>query len=343
MARKIHEARKSYGGKSNCRRRPETKRFIWWPSIDFLEELINREKYALSVHYGLKGTFKRRRTEHDTRSGNSLRRRGNFPFMCLPRELRDHIYTYVIGVRPKTIYESVITQARYHAYAQEDLPEWPFVSLLLANRQIHNEALQILYTNKVFVVHLDVETPLFNPRMSTTDPNPKYAVPFGWNLQFITHLVLHIDLSWKWTTYDTMKVLDFKGLKDMTALRKIQVAITMWRIRSSWRKSPVQHPHDSRLSATMWIDENGSSPNGTEVFRVMIANLISFMPVSVREVLFGAGTVGKLPTIDTGENFHVDSELLKRIVDGSEEFQEWKKNVEMEGRRVKNELKVRFS
>ncbi|KAK6331400.1 hypothetical protein TWF730_004482 [Orbilia blumenaviensis] len=76
---------------------------------------------------------------------------GPFPFLSLPRELRHKIYKYVISfpTAPSAPISSFL-DSRPPFELRERLSEPTDLSLLLVNKQIHDEASQVLYGETVF-------------------------------------------------------------------------------------------------------------------------------------------------------------------------------------------------
>ncbi|KAF2662585.1 hypothetical protein K491DRAFT_183180 [Lophiostoma macrostomum CBS 122681] len=317
MARTRNEPRQSTGGQWTCRlhRSPPE-----WQSII---ERVHRRSRQLKIARSVEMRSNRGR-KLLLRSSYTPTRKGHFPFLKLPREMRDEIYGYVFCVEKDKTHDSIVTQAEYNASSSpgehRDLRSKTFsrthssrTALLCANRQIHAEGLQAIYKSRIFCVHLDAQTPLLAPRPHKTDYDSRRAVPFGWNLAFITELVLHVDLGWREKTFEALTHLDFSAMNKMESLRRLTLAMTMWRVRMSWYQDPISEPNESKFSAARYVDRMGRKKEGTRLFREMVKRLLDSLPVDVTGLELGSNI--SLGTCATGDIFRVDSEFLRGIIE----------------------------
>ncbi|KAF3279535.1 hypothetical protein TWF970_004086 [Orbilia oligospora] len=73
-----------------------------------------------------------------------------FPFLSLPRELRDEIYSYFL------LFDLPVEVFSIPA----PLPDWPSldISLFFLNKQVHDEASEFFYSRNTFPVHLTIRS-----------------------------------------------------------------------------------------------------------------------------------------------------------------------------------------
>jgi hypothetical protein len=175
--------------------------------------------------------------------------------------------------------------------------------------------LQAIYKRQIFCIHVDAHAPVFASRAHKTEYDPKRALPLGWNLAFITELVLHIDLGLSGKTYVALTQLDFSLMKNMESLRKLTLAMTMWRIRMSWRE-PIAEPNESKFSAARYVNRMGRKDQGTRLFREMVKRLLGSLPGEVRELqLVSDSSWDLLGSYTAKDSIQVDGKFLGSIIE----------------------------
>jgi hypothetical protein len=310
MARKRGEPRKSTGGKEGRRQRT-----CYWlkpplPGFHSVHERtlmgaadLGREQFYLRN----KAKIPQEQEKH-VASQNSDHG-AVFPFLQLPRELRDQVYAAVLDtdhLHGQVTFDSVYVQARYHA---QSLPPFPnrtesmssppaesstaasqyqsvtnkprstLTSLLLVCKSIHVELFKLLYRTATFTVHLDLSTPMFFPRESSEFYTCRHALPFRWNTSLITSLTLHIDLGpidvkaseCGDVMCETMRAVRWTSLPYMRSLRRMVIVVTRW---------------VDGVNSAPWTPMR---PAHTDELRVMLSRLIGCLPHSVRDLKFGCG------------------------------------------------------
>ena len=157
--------------------------------------------------------------------------------------------------------------------------------------------------------------------MHETEYDSRHAVPFGWNLAFITGLVLHIDLGWSENTYGALTQLDFSAMKKLEKLRKLTLAMTMWRVRMSGQE-PFSEPNESKFSAARYIDRMGRKEEGTRLFREMVKRLLDSLPSGVKELQLVSdspwallGSYIYIYAYTADDSIQVDGKFLSSIIE----------------------------
>ncbi|KAF2680387.1 hypothetical protein K458DRAFT_490043 [Lentithecium fluviatile CBS 122367] len=160
-----------------------------------------------------------------------------FTFLALPQELKDEIYSHVVGAKAdfaSTSYHAETTQYQYHCLHRRGMKFAAYVpsaapSILCANRQIFDETLNTLYRENSFTVVIDPSFPVFAEREYRLK-NSRNAVPYGWDLDRIQHLQLRIDMGEESRIGCTEFEYDFCGLRGMGDLKSLRVMVTVWRL-----------------------------------------------------------------------------------------------------------------
>jgi hypothetical protein len=179
-----------------------------------------------------------------------VERRGIFPFLKLPRELRNDIYCRVLGIQAgvsKLVHDSVKFQACEHARLNVTSPVLVLDSnLLLTNHILRQEYAETLYHNSRFFVTLDSRSHVFrNKTLMQEDPefhppstgwcgtyhrsaaercipsnerDVEAAVPHGWHLPKIEDLCLRIDLGTPGNCATSLDSFDFSAMANMASL-----------------------------------------------------------------------------------------------------------------------------
>ncbi|ORX97241.1 hypothetical protein BCR34DRAFT_168536 [Clohesyomyces aquaticus] len=161
--------------------------------------------------FGLHLIMTRRKSALDPKA--SLDTCEPFRFFDLPREIRDHVYSYLVVRRGRKVpiieAKSILRAQRKKVTAQRtrerlnqkrieagrrpiaprDQVTEPIIHLniLLACKQLHYEALNFLYENNWFAISLD--------SYSFTGLRSSIDAPLGWQLQSITKLQLELQLK----------------------------------------------------------------------------------------------------------------------------------------------------
>ncbi|KAF2107832.1 hypothetical protein BDV96DRAFT_653337 [Lophiotrema nucula] len=254
------------------------------------------------------------------RKGSLRKKEASFRFLDLPREIRDQIYSYIwLEKHIRTgslVQDSLEQQSRYMVPTALDWhPVCPAV--VGVNRQVSSESMEILYRPLTFVVHLELISPVFSSRSKRYyRQEGGFAIPFGWKVDFMTKLVLHIDLWWHETTVKTMKALRWTDLKKMKRLRSLRLVITYRNVQIRRRNREMLV-----IGAMKYIDCDGKERLGTDEFRYMIGDLIKGLPSTATKIVLG----GQIPEESGRRNgFAIDGRFLKRVVESLKEYQIWK-------------------
>ncbi|KAF2262223.1 hypothetical protein CC78DRAFT_618731 [Lojkania enalia] len=156
MARKPGEPRRNTGGKSWWpRTRPST--LAWRSSLKRVKSKVDDLERMRSAdeHGGNAGYYPKEHTPVTS-----------FRFLDLPREPRDEVYAYFLFPGRRDIqdyfriFESIRVQAGYQAKPRTKPMRWKWsrTALLVGNRQVCMEGLQVLYGACTFLITLDHET-----------------------------------------------------------------------------------------------------------------------------------------------------------------------------------------
>jgi hypothetical protein len=251
------------------------------------------------------------------------------------------------------VYDSIRTHTFQHHAISSPPPLNSLASLFLVNREIHAEMLSLLYKSALFIIHMDRSIPVFAPRhfittarASATDgrytfgpgrvsatenfhehteaeiwAEELHAIPFGWDIRFITRMVLRIDLGHKdCAGVGTMPVFAWPALGQMRSLRKLRLVVTHFHCFVAANRDAAIHSVNAELG----------TGNRSPEFRSVLNALFSHLPAGIRELEFGApGFMERHypllarchPEVGGGGAW------LKQIVESLSDFIEWKVKV----------------
>ncbi|KAF2738126.1 hypothetical protein EJ04DRAFT_70830 [Polyplosphaeria fusca] len=216
-----------------------------------------------------------------------------FAFLDLPREVRDHVYSYLVVRRGKRVPviegKSILRVQKKRITAQRtrerlnqkralsgkrpivprEPPTDPIIhsTVLQASRQVHHEATDLLYKSNWFGISLEMLD--FN----TLD------VPTGWNLKRITKIQVELQLK------DSQRMNSFN---DWTAFFAFFPALRFLRI------IPTFHSRYYDWTRT----ELGTWDNTHFVFRGFFRELVAAVPLQIHLMLG--------PSIDSKEDMHLE-------------------------------------
>lgn len=218
-----------------------------------------------------------------------------FRFLELPAELRNQIYGYVCGKhsdRKNLVFrldQRHLDALRYRATK----PTSASTVLLLVNRQLHDEALSIMYEQNTFLVvfqqprcHLEV---LSGKLFDALDS--RRAIPYGWDLKRIVHLCVSIELGGKgpgeWS--QVLNAIELTDLPLMTSLRTLRffMAAQITVSPLSIRGGPFDDPDD-------YFDKRILNHEGMLSYHRFIRNLIALVSRNVAVSLGLDDEVGRL-------------------------------------------------
>ncbi|KAK6510455.1 hypothetical protein TWF506_009562 [Arthrobotrys conoides] len=103
---------------------------------------------------------------------------GPFPFLSLPRELRDEIYSYfLLFDPPKELFTIPVP-----------LPDWPFldISLFYLNKQIHDEATEFFYSRNIFPIYITIRSEGPPRWLRDRDPQDRDNVGYKVETEFVS-------------------------------------------------------------------------------------------------------------------------------------------------------------
>ncbi|KAF2175305.1 hypothetical protein K469DRAFT_683999 [Zopfia rhizophila CBS 207.26] len=210
-------------------------------------------------------------------------RKAHFNFLGLPRELRDEVYSYVLGKNTDgkfEVYDSVRTQARHQF--RPDVRKSPrgrskIISpnsaMVHVNGQLHSEAMDAVYRENTFVITVDPASPVFEVRESKRDFDKKKAIPFGWDLSKIVKMCLCIDLGPEDNATTKFPAFNWAGFSKMRCLRELRLVVTTWK-----RGRAYMH---------LSVDEDWIHRRGVEGLREMMRELVPAIPKGVGRGQFG--------------------------------------------------------
>jgi hypothetical protein len=160
-----------------------------------------------------------------------------FNFAALPRELRDNIYSYLVGLNAtldSTEYQFGTSQYRYQkrGLEQRDVSPEPYISraqkLPTVNHMMHDEALDTLYRDNSFTVVVDSSFPVLAVHERFTMHGTEVALPYGWDLSRVQNLTLRIDMGDERSIDGAKLAFDFGGSARMKSLKKFRLMVTIW-------------------------------------------------------------------------------------------------------------------
>lgn len=189
----------------------------------------------------------------------------SFRLLDLPAELRNMVYSYVVGKhsdRERLVLNAKVIQSAEGRH--RNLPPC-LTALLLVNRQVSNEALDVLYTQNTFMVVLNIYQ-----TKSAQDKSPAFlterAIPYNWQMSRIAHLCVGIGLEQEVRDMASIvKACEWDMLPLMTSLVTVRffIATVSDRVRTV---APVPH---------IVIDGGGLLPKGTVWYRSLVRNFLA--------------------------------------------------------------------
>jgi hypothetical protein len=229
-----------------------------------------------------------------------------FPFLHLPRDIRDEIYLWVLAIPSKTSklrYDNVRTQAYQAKIPSVSGNIIPTVCLLSTSSIVHEEFIDAIYRNSAFflsidaharrvrnksrIASMDLQMPIFRIGGACSDTKDhvmqgvetECAVPFGWNLTRIRDMYLRINVGRPKDHAKTFTKFDFSGLADMRALVRLTILIACL---------PSMYPETDPSMDFLNISTSGNdlAGAGIEEFRAMVKTLRNAVPKSVQKIDF---------------------------------------------------------
>jgi hypothetical protein len=241
-----------------------------------------------------------------TDAHTSIQNQKAFPFLHLPRDIRDEIYFWVLAITsktPKLRYDNVRTQA-YQAKIQFVSGNiTPTVCLLSTSSIVYEEFIDAIYRHSAFFLSIDAHARRIRnkSRIASTDLQMSifrtgaaysdikdyvtqgvetgYAVPYGWDLTRVRDMYLRIDVGRPKDHATTFTKFDFSGLADMRALVRLTILIAC--LPSIY---PETDPSMDFLNIS--TSENGLAGAGIKEFRAMVKRLRNAVPKSVQKIEF---------------------------------------------------------
>ncbi|KAK6501673.1 hypothetical protein TWF481_009502 [Arthrobotrys musiformis] len=118
-----------------------------------------------------------------------------FPFLALPREIRDEVYKYFVlfDTDPPPL-----PSAERHLYWESLNPVSLDLSILRVNKQIHEEAARILYSQNVFTIKITVHGV---PAHLALKVPPKEDRPLGYETRLDESVSVSYHSLWEETNY----------------------------------------------------------------------------------------------------------------------------------------------
>lgn len=174
------------------------------------------------------------------------------------------------------VYEYIVGKNGNHPFGDstfiDSIHGWQHhTTVLQVNRQIRDEALNILYKQNIFTVCLCVNGPIVAKASYATKKGccniAGRALRWGWDISLIVHLRIGIQVFELAEWSETLKVLgaiEYTALPLMKNLRTLRLFIVTIRGHA---------PADINGTSSVWnehIDGNGVSPNGTAQYRQMM-------------------------------------------------------------------------
>jgi hypothetical protein len=198
------------------------------------------------------------------------------------------VYEYIIGRnsdREKLVFDAFKTLERQYWHPEEIRPTGT-TSIFRVSRQVHDEALAILYEQNTFFVrickdHTSLMT-VFHKRRARSEERYGAAMPYDWNVSRILHLCVGVEFCHRDSHNNALNILaqiKWTALPRMKSLRTLPIFMATYH----------SGPSDLAPMHNREIDGNGKLPNGTACYRQLMRNAIAHIRDDV-EVSLGLDT-----------------------------------------------------
>jgi hypothetical protein len=229
-----------------------------------------------------------------------------FPFLDLPRDIRDEIYLQALAIPPKTsklMYNNVRTQAYQAKIQSVSGNTTPTVCLLLASSIVYKEFIDALYRHSAFFLSIDAHARTIRnkSRVANTDlPMPIFrigeaysdtkdhvtqrveaesAVPFGWDLTRVRNMYLRINVGRPRDQAKAFTKFNFSGLADMRALVRLTILVACL--------PPMYSETDLSMDClNTSTSKSGVAEEEVNKLRAMLKRLRNAVPKSVQKIEF---------------------------------------------------------
>ena len=205
-----------------------------------------------------------------------------FPLLALPRELRDEIYSHIIGSRLEDstmMFDSVRTQAHNHfrpRRSRRHLGEkHSKIPILFANQQLHQETMETVFRQNTFLVTMDLRSPVLRSQ-TKHEGDEQAAIPLGWDLSKIRSMSLRLDLGPRQGIMSALKSFQFHHMMNMQKLSVLRLVVTVWDL-----------PYPLADDSPIVFLEDAINYDEAKAFRTMLRDLRDAIPDSVRKLNFG--------------------------------------------------------
>jgi hypothetical protein len=221
-----------------------------------------------------------------TDAHTSIQNQKAFPFLHLPRDIRDEIYFWVLAITsktPKLRYDNVRTQA-YQAKIQFVSGNiTPTVCLLSTSSIVYEEFIDAIYRHSAFFLSIDAHARRIRnkSRIASTDLQMsifRTGAAYSDIKDYVTQGV-ETGYAVPKDHATTFTKFDFSGLADMRALVRLTILIAC--LPSIY---PETDPSMDFLNIS--TSENGLAGAGIKEFRAMVKRLRNAVPKSVQKIEF---------------------------------------------------------